>query len=38
MKGTDIKDEKYKRTDQHGRSLYWVPQSDLRHMSSLKKA
>ena len=37
MKGTDIKHEQYKRADQHGRVLYWVPQSDLHPMSTLPK-
>ena len=37
MKGTDIKQEQYKRADQYGRVLYWVPQSDLHPMSTLPK-
>lgn len=37
MKGTDIKNEKYKRADQYGRSSYWAPQSDLHPMSTLPR-
>ena len=37
MMGTDIKQEQYERADQHGRVLYWVPQSDLHPMSTLPR-
>ena len=37
MLGSDIKQDKYKRADQYDRVLYWVPQSDLHHMSTLPR-